>query len=172
MSKKTQVCYAHVFAYIDKQICPLNAQSFMTDYEDAMRNAISGICPTATVNACWFHFCQAVKRYGAKIGGFVHYMLRNVEAARIYYKLMCLPLLPVEYIVPAFNDLEKSAVPLAAESEPYSKFIKYFKRQWIERVCIPISYPCRFFMFANCFVYAFPGRARCDFCCTAANTHD
>lgn len=139
MSRKTQACYSHVLNYIEKHICSLDARSFMTDFELAMRNAIASQYPDADLHCCWFHYCQAVKRYGAKIGGFIHFLRNHMSARDIYYKLMCLPLLPAEFIIPAFQTLEKRAAPVIAESNAFSRFMAYFRSHWIERVCISIS---------------------------------
>lgn len=142
MSRKTQVCYSHILNYIDKNICSLEARTFMTDFELAMRNAISIQYPEAELNCCWFHFCQAVKRKGAKIGGFIDFIRNNLTARDIYYKLMCLPLLPAQYIVPAFETLEKrvAAEPVVVASDAYSTFMEYFRSHWIVLVCISICY--------------------------------
>lgn len=62
MTNKSQVAYEAVLEYINSNIVDLTCEWFMTDYEQALRNAITKIVPTARLAACWFHFCQAVKR--------------------------------------------------------------------------------------------------------------
>lgn len=103
MTRKTQAAYTHLFRCIDDEILPLNPSSFMTDYEVAMRNALGTVYPEAQMYGCWFHFCQAVKRHASQIGGFLVAARSNNESAEIYYDLLCLPLLPPQYIINVFN---------------------------------------------------------------------
>lgn len=51
---------------------------------------------------------------------------------RLYYKLLCLPLLPQQHILEQFETIEKDGRSL--ESPLMNKFLKYYRRQWIERV--------------------------------------
>lgn len=94
MTKKTRAAYEHVFNYINREVFPLDAKSFTTDYEIAIRNALKGLFPNADYTSCWFHFCQACKRRAASIDSFFEVTRRDPALCRIYYKLLCLPLLP------------------------------------------------------------------------------
>lgn len=132
MSRKTEACYTHLFENIKKNIFNLDANSFMTDYELAMRSAIRKIFPNASVFACWFHLCQAVKRKANAIPGFVQSLRSDKGAMEIYGKYLCLPLLPAPQITQAFGTLK-------AESEIYDAalfrpFNKYYEKQWINKV--------------------------------------
>lgn len=134
MSSKRQTSYEHIFRYIHENICSLEGASFMTDYETAMRNAISGQYPNCKLRACWFHYCQAIKKNASRIGGLVH-LIRNNELEReMYYKLMCLPLLPENVILDAFNELKTKSEQI--ESVGFHNFLQYFERQWMTRVRI------------------------------------
>lgn len=72
MSRKTKKAYKSVFKFIDKKIIKMsNVVSFTTDYELAMRNALRELFPNVRRFACYFHFCQAVKRRAWQTPGFV-----------------------------------------------------------------------------------------------------
>ena len=58
MSKKSEAAYTAVFRYLDEHIIPLKCQSFMMDYEHALRNGLKTVSPEAKVTSCWFHFVQ------------------------------------------------------------------------------------------------------------------
>lgn len=103
----------------------------MTDYEIAMRNAISLQYPRSEMRCCWF--CQAVKKNASRITGFVTMIRSNSIEREIYYKFMCLPLLLPDLIANAFDVLKKKAQRI--DSRTFHKFIEYFERQWIARVC-------------------------------------
>lgn len=133
MSKKSQVAYEHAFNYIENNIFPLSsAITITTDYEKAMRNALSKINPIARMYACHFHFCQAVKRRATKIDGLVNFIRTNIKAESIYYRLMSLPLLPSNFIMATFEQLKNEVLEL--KKKCFRNFFAYFENQWIKNV--------------------------------------
>lgn len=163
MSCKKQICYAHILDYIHDNICSLEGATFMTDYEHAMRNALARRYPNMALRCCWFHFCQAVKRNGSKTAGFIHLIRNNLIEREVYYKLMCLPLLPSSEIVGAFETLQAKAA--IVNHGPFKLFLEYFHRQWIVNVCI---YFVILFMVHGSFAFvfyfiSFAGRTRSHF---------
>lgn len=132
MSRKTELCYQHLFTYIDSNICCLNGASFISDYEKAMRTALKNLHPTMNFYACWFHFTQACKRNARKCIGFENVLKRNKQAYILFLKFLHLPLLPNYKILEAFNMLEFQATAL--DKNVFSPFLKYFKKQWILKV--------------------------------------
>lgn len=135
MSCKKQKCYEHIFAYIHENVIAMECASFTTDYERAMRNALSKQYPNAVHRCCWFHFTQAVKRNASKIAGFVPMIRGNVAERELYYKIMCLPLLPACLIREAFNVLNAKCLKFVG-NEPFHGFVDYVERQWMEKVCV------------------------------------
>lgn len=134
LTNKTQVCYESVLQYINDHVMSLQCASVMTDYERGLRNAIAKVVPDAILTACWFHFCAACKKQAMKFyGNMIRLVRTNTEAANIYYRLLCLPLLPADRINDAFNELKTSA----KEFPVFKGFIGYFERQWINRVSFP-----------------------------------
>lgn len=123
----------------------------MTDYEAAMRNAIAAQYPNMHFGACWFHYCQAIKKNASRIGGFVHLMRNNQQQREIYYKLMCLPLLPEHMISDAFNALKIKSESIDADA--FHNFLNYFERQWMQRV--------RILVFINSFIYSYHFQSFC-----------
>lgn len=106
----------------------------MTDYELAMRNAIGIQYPEMNQRNCWFHFCQAVKKNASRIAGFIHLIRNNLREREIYYKIMCIPLLPADMIHSAFDLLSKKAERV--ENAGFHQFLQYYERQWLIRVRI------------------------------------
>lgn len=129
MNKKTEAAYHGVFEYIHKEILPLDCQSFMCDYERAMRNGFTAVVPDARITSCDFHFTQAAKRNAMKYPTLIQLIHNNADAAKIYYKLLSLPLLPSDRIREAFDELKKQAQSM---TPVFNKFLIYFNRQWIE----------------------------------------
>lgn len=81
MSRKTQRAYEAVFDYINSHVLQINnIASFTTDYELAMRNALKKLFPNVQRFACYFHFCQAVKRRAYQTDGLVKLIRCNVNA--------------------------------------------------------------------------------------------
>lgn len=132
MTRKTEECYRHILTYIEKNVFSLKSASFMTDFELSMRNAVKKNYPKSNHYTCWFHFCQAVKRHASKIDGLAVNIRANPEARKIYYKFMCIPLLPVHAIEDAFYELKAEA--LAFDSNFFHRFLFYYENQWIRKV--------------------------------------
>lgn len=51
---------------------------------------------------------------------------------RLYYKLLCLPLLPKQLILDEFKKIEKDGRSI--QSPLMNKFLNYYKNQWLKRV--------------------------------------
>lgn len=134
MSRKSEEAYEHLFRYIDTEICSLNPTTFMTDYERAMRNALREVFPAAKLFTCWFHFCQAVKRHASQIPQFMACVRNNDDAAKLYHKFLCVPLLPAEEISETFNLLKVEAK--AKLGTKFNVFLQYYERQSLKAVGI------------------------------------
>lgn len=132
MSRKTEASYSHVLRFIDENVFALSPSKMTTDYELAMRNALKKQYGDTKFFACWFHFTQAVKHNAAKVTGFINFIRINDNAAKIYYKLMSLPLLPVHHIKPTFTKLKIEAFSI--DQRKFARFINYYEKQWIEKV--------------------------------------
>lgn len=155
MSNKTQKAYEAVFQYINDNVMALDCSLFMADYEKALRNGFASVVPSAKIVGCWFHFSQACKRYAMKLSKLMKLVRTNKDAERIYYKLLCLPLLPADKIVSAFETIKKKALEL---SQLFKKFLTYYEKQWLIRVndLIKQSTFCQhFFWFNFQFVHEF-----------------
>lgn len=73
MSRKTTKSYKSVFNFIHNNVLALDkVASFTSDYERAMRNALEQLYPDVRRFACYFHFCQAVKRRAWQTPGLVN----------------------------------------------------------------------------------------------------
>lgn len=66
MSKKSQIAYTHVFKYINNHIFNLTCDTFTTDYEKAMKNALRSCFPSSKLVSCWFHYTQAIRKKVSK----------------------------------------------------------------------------------------------------------
>lgn len=132
MDKKSQLAYQHVFEYVHNHVFPLHCATFTTDYEVAMRNALRKLFQDSKLIACYFHYCQAVKRRAASTYGFVDMVRTNKDARSLYYRLHCLPLLPPQYIRAMYTELKTEAVSISKTI--FRPFLKYFYKQWIEKV--------------------------------------
>lgn len=134
MTRKTQACYTHIFEFIETNICSLKAESFMTDFELAMPNALRKLYPDASHNTCWFQLCEDAQKHAEKYRALVKLMEQNEEARNLYKKLLALPFLPANLIENAFIVLKAEA--MSKYGKAFRGFIKYFEEQWINKVII------------------------------------
>lgn len=134
MTRKLEESYAHLFAYIDENIFQLQPASFMTDFERGMRNALKTVWPAVEQFTCWFHFCQAIKKHSSQIPEFMGILRSEASTLKIYYEVMCLPLLPPPEMREAFEELKLEAV--AKHGQLYSTFMRYVESHWMKKVIV------------------------------------
>lgn len=132
MTRKLECSYAHLFEYINTSILELKPATFMTDFEKGMRNAIKKIWPDANQFTCWFHYCQAIKRHSVQIPEFMTIVRGDRGTLKLYYDVMCLPLLPAANINEAFMELKLEAS--AKHGDLYAKFMHYVESYWLKKV--------------------------------------
>lgn len=130
MSNRTTASYEKVFNYINTEILNLNGVTIMTDFERAMRNALRKIAPDSVLLACWFHFCQALRKKLASIPELFFLVCSNMEAKIFYRQFQCLALLPADKIEGAFVQLAFNALK---KFQQFDRFVDYFDKQWIKR---------------------------------------
>lgn len=132
MKITTIPAYVALLRYIEKNVCPLMPTSFMCDFETAMRKAFSIVYRGTPVHGCWFHFCQAVRRYAAnKLPGFLHQVKTNEGASVVIHMCLVLPLVPQEQILEAFQLISTEAMKYG---ELFVQFLAYFDTQWLRKV--------------------------------------
>lgn len=140
MTGKAQHAYEDVFNYISDNVFSMSTvQSFTTDFEMAMRNAINKLFQNAKSIACYFHYTQALKRCVSQLRDIMHEIHTDDLANSIYQRAQCLPLLPPHLISNAFKDLVTESNKLKNKSA-FHPFLRYMRDQWIKKVSqsIPI----------------------------------
>lgn len=130
MSNRTTASYEKVFDYINTHVLNLDGIKTMTDFERAMRNALKKIAPNSILLACWFHFCQALRKKIASIPELFFLIRSNMEAKIFYRQFQCLALLPANKIEAAFVQLACKALK---KFQQFERFVEYFDKQWIKR---------------------------------------
>lgn len=133
MTRKTEECYRHVFRYIHENIFSLECESFMTDFELAMRNALRSIYPDCKFYVCWFHLTKAAEKKVSQTSALCKLIRKKKEARIIYKKILALPLLPADLIVAAFHKIKVLAL---STFEQFGPFLVYFEHQWLQRVSV------------------------------------
>lgn len=129
-----------MFEYFEENVISLQCASFTTDYEKAMRKALQQLYPAANKFACYFHYCQAVKKRAYKTNGLSRLISSNADARLVYYRIMCLPLLPHTYIKDMFFELKNEAYTI--NKNIFRPFIWYCDKQWLQNVNILFFYCC------------------------------
>lgn len=131
MTRKTQKAYEHALQYVNENIFPLKGEALITDYECAMRQAVLIVAPGIKLLGSWFHFAQAIRRKVASLPELFELVRTDEKAKNLYYRIICLALLPHDKIERAFNELALEGLKM---SKAFLPFIKYFQDQWLKRV--------------------------------------
>lgn len=174
MSAKSTACYKHVFDFIEAHVCDLQCASFTTDYEKAMRQALHELHPEVKRFACYLHYCQAVKKHAFKLADLSQIIFSNGEARFVYYRIMCLPLLPHDKIKEMFIELKREAY--AINQTVFRPFIRYWENQWLRMVRVLLFFGI-FFIFHFIFIRLhdwefFPLTLQSHFLCVCNITPD
>lgn len=129
MSKRTIEAYENVFHYINDHLIPLRGQAIIIDLEKAMRraliNVLDSIDSIMAILGCWFHFCQALRRYLAKMPALYKKVNSDEIYRNIFRQFQCLPLLPLHHIESSFRDLCIEALRL--DKDLFAIFVDYFR---------------------------------------------
>lgn len=131
MTRKTQKAYEHALRYVHENLFPFRCEAIITDYEIAMRQAIKNVVPGIKLLGCWFHFAQAIRRKVASLPDLFELVRTDQKIQNVYYKIICLALLPHDKIDKAFNELALEGLQL---TKAFTPFVKYFQSQWLKRV--------------------------------------
>lgn len=114
MSTKRMECYKAIFEYIEQNVFHLQPNQFITDWEKAIRSALSKVYPNASLKGCWYHYCSAIRRKSRSIG--MHDLLQtNNDACSIYKQILSLP--SADLIIDGYNTIKKKR----HESTNYTK---------------------------------------------------
>lgn len=123
-----------MFNYINDSIFKFEAQSFMLDYEVALRKSLRTCFPEVVLKGCWFHYCQAIRRNIMIRFKSLMPLIRDNKTLRLcYHKLLALPLLPADAILNVFEKTE-SEIKSCVGNKSFDTFFEYFKKQWLEKV--------------------------------------
>ena len=119
--------------------CPfLDPQTLMADFEQALRSALGTTFPRAVLDACFFHFCQAVLTNVNNLGYKTEYeavttdsttgMVHHSTLYTWVRRLMMLAMVPTDNVPAVFNKIVEE-IPDSLQLDP---LLAYFERTWIQ----------------------------------------
>ncbi|XP_066274964.1 uncharacterized protein [Branchiostoma lanceolatum] len=126
MSRRKKADYQAVLAHI-KASLPTRAEMVecVLDFEMGMWQALPLAFPDVQIKGCVFHWCQTVWKKAQKLGLQVSYS-EDEQVHRWLRRLLALPFLPAEAIVPAFEALYETSRGALTE------LARYVQSTWIE----------------------------------------
>ena len=135
MTNKSEKLYKAVITTVQQLIPTFNPTFAIGDFELAPKNSFTEVFPHITIIGCWFHYTKAIYDKVKKVGLSKLYK-RNQNFRAYIRKLMGLPLLPEEDILPVFLSLEIPSVDLLyPEKEMIRRFRMYFTKTWMNGHC-------------------------------------
>ena len=140
LTHKDSAIYLEAFQSLVSN-CPILApQVLMLDFEQALRSSLSSTFPSALVDGCHFHFCQAVLRNLYNLGYKTQYETVTTDPATGFKehslvhtwvrRLMMLAMVPVSDVPDAFAAIADS-IP---DTLDLDSFLGYFERTWVSGV--------------------------------------
>ncbi|XP_034949282.1 LOW QUALITY PROTEIN: uncharacterized protein, partial [Chelonus insularis] len=131
MEKKSSSAYRQVLKCFTLLVPDLVPNIIISDFEAALSIVIEEIYPGTLHKRCFFHYCQALMKKWKKLQ--LLPLIQRWKIGRILSKkFFALALLPADKIEETFqwliNNIPESIKKL------FEKFIKYYERQWINRI--------------------------------------
>lgn len=102
MQKKDFASYDYIFGRLKLLFPSVTVASCMSDYESATRKALKKHFPEAIICGCYFHYVQAIHKAFKRFG-----MSKDDKFKDAIQEVSALALLPNEFIVPAFDIIQK-----------------------------------------------------------------
>ncbi|CAF1259425.1 unnamed protein product, partial [Didymodactylos carnosus] len=100
------------------------------DFEQACINAVESEFPAATIRGCWFHYTQCLYRKIQKLGLSTLYE-ENDSVCQWLRSFMDITLIDGDVITGAITLLREN---LPSDNGLPAKFLKYFDKQWVQKV--------------------------------------
>ncbi|XP_050502723.1 uncharacterized protein LOC126882000 isoform X2 [Diabrotica virgifera virgifera] len=130
---KTQDIYKKIFEYLHDQLAPkLRPDEIVTEYEANLYYALGEIYVDSSIGGSVFYFTQNIYKKICSLN-----LAKDLETnnffRNIYHLLLMLPLLPVNTIVDAFNNIQTQAIDLKIESLTLDLF-NHIQAEWIDKV--------------------------------------
>lgn len=133
MTSRREEAYREVLDCLKWGLPDLEIPAYMGDFDPAMRGAVEQEFPSTHIYGCFFHYAQCLVRHAKKpvVGLGAEIQQRRGEVYKMFLTFTALPLLPPEYICPAFDFFAEEAILL---DERFGRFLRYMKSFWIEHI--------------------------------------
>ena len=132
MTRNTEALYVKVFEKMQELVPQFTPSSAMADFEEASVSAFCRVFGAVSVTGCWFHFANSIIKRVHKVGLKDEYV-REPEVQDIVRCLLGLPLLPVDEISPAFDDVKLELSNDSPFVNKLTDLLRYAGRQWIQK---------------------------------------
>lgn len=136
MTRKTTDLYKAVFDKLHETLPDFRPAQVIADYEEAPIAAMqSTFGNDLTVSGCWFHYAQSVVKQLRKLG-LTNAYKNDPDTQKMLRCLMSLPLLPVDSINQAYQDIKSLLNPQSESKDQLEKMLRYVERQWLLKATI------------------------------------
>ena len=142
MTNRRTEDYVRVFEGLKRAMheagLPCRPDAFMLDFEAAVWAAIRVCFPDVTAKGCGFHLAKCIHGKWRDLG--LNRLARRTDALKNFYvRSQTLRFLPENYIVRAFNELNRIAVADYPAAHEVHRFLQYLDAQWIRSEVHPPS---------------------------------
>uniref|UniRef100_A0A914YK77 MULE transposase domain-containing protein n=1 Tax=Panagrolaimus superbus TaxID=310955 RepID=A0A914YK77_9BILA len=130
LPNKTEAVYTAALEALREMVDNAAPETVMVDFEKALHNAFADVFPEAHVSACFFHFCQSLRRHLSELGLTV-LIDNDVEMASMFAMFRSLPFVPLEHVVTSFNALKNQILESYGEVNNVAAFVTYVENTYI-----------------------------------------
>lgn len=135
--------YRQLLQHVKRQVRQVTGhrfrpRRFVCDFERAILLTIQTEVPTATVCACYFHFCQSIWRHVQQLGLHRAYHRRRA-VKRLIRKIMAIGFVPLPLVRNSFRALcmLRSTIRIVRRYPAVADFLRYFRDTYMNGVYRP-----------------------------------
>jgi len=133
MTRKTTALYEAMFRVVHELVPEFKLTQVIADVEEAPATAARAVFGSDLhVSGCWFHFAQALVKRMRKLG-LVNPLRDDSRLQTSFRCLMSLPLLPVDDVRPAFEDVKATLDEQSPAKLLMQRLFRYVEKQWLDK---------------------------------------
>ncbi|KAK3929347.1 Lipoyl synthase, partial [Frankliniella fusca] len=140
MTRRKTADYTAVFRYLAEKHPDLKIESFMMDFESAMRRGVAAVWPEPPQHGCWSHYTRRIDLYTSRTP------LRALKAVentmQLFRMIGCLPLLPADLMLRGLQEVIRPDVEqldlTRAQAAGMQALLNHVQTYWLGRIGVDV----------------------------------
>ncbi|XP_057335727.1 uncharacterized protein LOC130674419 [Microplitis mediator] len=133
MSNKGKDCYSKIFEFIKSHFPSFNPESYMSDFEIGLHNAVEAAFPGIVAKHCYFHYAQAIIKKSNELGLINKSLTTPSSDPDIYAvvkQLIALALLPPGLVLLTYHKMKANVN--SCFGNHFEAIFTYYENFWLK----------------------------------------